>query len=178
MAITKRREPSCRHCRITPRKQTFVIAAARLDLECIATRHVTNLEASSPLGVRLLTKWSVVDMVDGDLRDQIARLESDIEQLAEGLERCRKAMLLSKGAIAAGGICILAYFLGIRFEPTIVIGALAAIVGGVVGFGSNSSTAKQTMAAMKVAEAQRTELIGMIDLRSVGSRNGRQAIDS
>ncbi|MGA7334034.1 MAG: hypothetical protein WBX77_20210, partial [Pseudolabrys sp.] len=122
--------------------------------------------------------WSVVDMVDGDLRDQIARLESDIEQLAEGLERCRKAMLLSKGAIAAGGICILAYFLGIRFEPTIVIGALAAIVGGVVGFGSNSSTAKQTMAAMKVAEAQRTELIGMIDLRSVGSRNGRQAIDS
>ncbi|MGA8396234.1 MAG: hypothetical protein WB752_11365 [Pseudolabrys sp.] len=141
-------------------------------------RHVTNLEASSPLGFACSQTWSVVDMVDGDLRDQIARLESDIEQLAEGLERCRKAMLLSKGAIAAGGICILAYFLGIRFEPTIVIGALAAIVGGVVGFGSNSSTAKQTMAAMKVAEAQRTELIGMIDLRSVGSRNGRQAIDS
>jgi hypothetical protein len=35
-----------------------------------------------------------------------------------------------------------------------------------------------TKAAMKVAEAQRTELIGMIDLRSVGSRNGLQAIDS
>ena len=38
-----------------PRKQTFVIAAARLDLECIATPPLTNLEASSPLGVRLLT---------------------------------------------------------------------------------------------------------------------------
>ncbi|MGB9352352.1 MAG: hypothetical protein WCB61_20965 [Pseudolabrys sp.] len=59
-----------------------------------------------------------------------------------------------------------------------MIGALAAIIGGVVVFGSNLATSKQTLAAMKDAEAKRTELIGMIDLRSVGSRNGRQAIDS
>ena len=32
-------------------------------------------------------------MADGDLRDQIAGIESDIEQLAERLDRCRKAML-------------------------------------------------------------------------------------
>jgi hypothetical protein len=38
-------------------------------------------------------------MADGDLHDQIARLEVDIEQLAEGLGRCRKAMLLSKAAM-------------------------------------------------------------------------------
>jgi hypothetical protein len=74
--------------------------------------------------------------------------------------------------------CQVAYFLGIRLDPTIVIGALAAIIGGVVGFGSNSSTSKQTMAAMKAVEAQRAKLIGMIDLRPVGTRNGRQAIDS
>ena len=108
-------------------------------------------------------------MADGDLRDQIVRLEADIEQLAERLDRCRKAMLLSKVAIGAGGICILAYFLGISFDPTIVIGALAAIIGGIVILGSNSSTSKQTMAAMKDAEAQRAELIGMIDLRTVGT---------
>ena len=107
-------------------------------------------------------------MTDGDLRDQIARLESDIEHLAEGLERCRKAMLFSKVAIGAGGVCILAYFLGIRLDPTIVVGALAAIIGGVVVLGSNSSTSKQTMAAMKAGEAQRAELIGMINLRRWG----------
>ena len=79
-------------------------------------------------------------------------------------------MLLSEVAIGAGAIGILAYFLGpIRFDPTILIGALAAIIGGVVGFGSNSITSKQTMAAMKAAEAQRAELIGMIDLRTVGA---------
>ena len=106
-------------------------------------------------------------MADGDPRDQIARLETDIEQLAQTLEGCRKAMLLSKVAIGAGGICMLAYFLGIRLDPTIVIGALAAIIGGVVGFGSNSSTSKQTLAAMKDAEALRAKLIGMLDLRAV-----------
>jgi hypothetical protein len=41
-------------------------------------------------------------MADGDLHDQIARLEADIEHFAEGLDRCRKAVLLSKVAIAAG----------------------------------------------------------------------------
>ena len=110
-------------------------------------------------------------MADDDLRDQIARIESDIEQLAEGLDRCRKAMALSKVAIAAGGILILAYLLGaIRFEPTAMFGAIAAILGGVVVFGSNSSTSKQTTAAMKAAEIRRAELIDMVDLRTVGER--------
>ncbi|MGC2216397.1 MAG: hypothetical protein WA645_01875, partial [Pseudolabrys sp.] len=45
--------------------------------------------------------------------------------------------------------------------------------GGVVVLGSNSSTSKQTMAAMKAAEIQRAELIDMIDLPAVG-RSGLQ----
>ena len=110
------------------------------------------------------------DMADADLRDQIARLEADIEQLADGLERCRKAMLLSKVAIAAGGIGILAYFLApIGFNSTILIGAIAAIVGGVVVLGSNDSTSKQNMAALKDAEACKAELIDMIDLRTIAA---------
>ena len=115
------------------------------------------------------------DMADGDLHDQIARLEADIEQLAEGLERCRKTMLLAKVAIVAGGALLLAYFLGpIRFDPTIVVGAIAVIVGGVVLFGSNSSTAKQTMAAMKDAESQRARLIEGIDFGTTDSNRRRR----
>jgi hypothetical protein len=37
----------------------------------------------------------------GDLSDQIARIEVDIEELAKTLDTCRKAMLLSRLAIAA-----------------------------------------------------------------------------
>ena len=94
-------------------------------------------------------------MADGDLRDQIAGIESDLEQLAERLDRCRKAMLFSKVVIAAGGIWILATLIGaIRFDPTAAIGAMALVIGGVVVFGSNSSTSKQTMAAMKAAHTE------------------------
>ena len=112
-------------------------------------------------------------MVDDDLRDQIARIEADIDELAKTLDGCRKAMLLSKAAIVAGGIWMLAYLLGaISFDSVTMIGAMAVVIGGVVVFGSNSSTSKQTMAAMKAAEIQRAELIDMIDLRTVDERGG------
>ncbi|MGA7311016.1 MAG: hypothetical protein WBX05_18890 [Pseudolabrys sp.] len=103
-------------------------------------------------------------VVDADLRDQIARLEADIEQLSQTLEGCRKAMVLSKVAIATGGIWILVYVLGaIGFDPTLMVGAIAAIIGGIVFLGSNSSTWKETRAAMKAAEARRAEFIDRID---------------
>jgi|SRR5215475_13705589 len=112
-------------------------------------------------------------MSDDDLHDQIERLESDIEKLAKTLDGCRKAMLLSKVAIAAGGIWIFAYLVGaIGFEPATMIGALAAIIGGVVIFGSNSSTSKQTTAALKAAEIRRAELIDIINPRAVGTNRG------
>ena len=92
-------------------------------------------------------------MVDDDLRDQIARIEADIDELAKTLDGCRKAMLLSKAAIVGGGIWMLVYLLGaISFDSVTGIGAMAVVIGGVVVFGSNSSTSKQTMAAMKAAE--------------------------
>lgn len=82
-------------------------------------------------------------------------------------------MPLSKVAIAAGGIWILAYLLGaIWFEPATMIRALAAIIGGVVVLGSNSSTSKQITAAMKAAEIRRAELIDMVGLRTVGAPPG------
>ena len=113
-------------------------------------------------------------MADDDLRDQIARIEADIDKLAKTLDGCRKAMLLSKAAIVAGGILKLAYLLGaIRLDSVTMIGAMAVVIGAVVVFGSNSSTSKQTTAAMKAAETQRAKLIDMIDLRAVGaSRSG------
>src|SRR5262245_52623588 len=109
-------------------------------------------------------------MAEGDLHDQIALIECDIEQLAKTLDGCRKAMLLSKVAITAGGIWIFAYLLGaIGFEPATMIGALAAIIGGVVVFGSNLSTSKQSTTAIKGAERRRAKLIDMIDPRAVGT---------
>ena len=106
---------------------------------------------------------------DGDLHEQILHIEAHIEELTDIIERCRKIILFSKAAVAAGGILILATIIGaVGFDPTVLIGAIAAVIGGTVVFGSNTSTLKQTMTDMKAAEAYRTELISRMDLRVVG----------
>jgi hypothetical protein len=106
---------------------------------------------------------------DGDLHEEILHIEAHIEELADVIESCRKFVFISKFAIAAGGTLSLAIIIGaVGFDPTVMIGALAAVIGGTVVCGSNTSTLKQTTTAMKAAEAHRAELISRMDLRVVG----------
>ena len=105
----------------------------------------------------------------GDLREEILRLEAEIDELTGVIERSRKLGLIAKIAIVAGAMWLLASTVGaISFDPVALIGAIAAVIGGIVVFGSNTSTSKQAAARIKAAEARRAELIGMIDLRPVG----------
>jgi hypothetical protein len=107
-------------------------------------------------------------VTDDDPHGQILRLEDNIEELTEVLERCRKLILISRLAIIAGGICLFVLILGlIRFDAMFMIGAIAAIIGGIVVFGTNTSTSKQTESAIKAAEALRAELIDKINFRAV-----------
>src|SRR5215475_16044534 len=108
-------------------------------------------------------------MPNDDLRDQISRIETDIEDYAITLDGCRKAMLLSKVAIGAGIISLSAYLLGaIWLNAVAFIGAIAAVIGGVVVFGSNLTTSNQATSAMAALERRRAELIDMIRLHTVG----------
>jgi hypothetical protein len=105
---------------------------------------------------------------DGDPHDEIVRLEAQIEELAAKIESCRKFILASRIAMASGGIVIAAIVLGaIRFDPAAITAALAALVGGIVVWGSNGSTAKEAAKEMSAAEADRAALIEMIDLRVI-----------
>ena len=108
----------------------------------------------------------------GDLRKEILRLEAEIDELTGVIERSRKLGLIANIAIVAGTMWLLASTVGaISFDPVALIGAIAAVIGGIVVFGSNTSTSKQAAARIKAAEARRAELIGMIDLRPVGEAN-------
>jgi len=110
---------------------------------------------------------------DGDLREEIVRLEAEIEQFAETIESCRKLILIAKAAMALGALLILGALIGaITLDPAVLIGAFGVAIGGLVVFGSNTSTLAQAQAATKAAELRRSELIGRIDLRVVGGRNG------
>ncbi len=113
-------------------------------------------------------------MADGELRKEILRLEAEIDELTGVIERSRKVGLIAKIALVAGAIGLLASTVGaISFDPVALIGAIAAVIGGIVVFGSNTSTSKQAAARIKAAEARRAELIGVIDLRPVGEASDR-----
>jgi hypothetical protein len=110
-------------------------------------------------------------MSDSDPHDEIERLEAQIEELGAKLESCHKFILAGRIGAAGGAILLAALLLGaIRFDLQLMMIAMAALLGGIVVWGSNGSTAKEAAAELAAAEASRKGLIGLIDLRVVAER--------
>ena len=108
------------------------------------------------------------DMDDGDPHDEIVRLEAQIEELAARIENCRKFILAARIVIAAGIVVLIAMLFGaIRFDPAVMVGAVAAVLGGIVIFGSNNSTRNEAAQELATIESRRAALIGQIVLRVV-----------
>jgi CHASE2 domain-containing sensor protein len=110
-------------------------------------------------------------MAGDDIHADIARIEVRIEELGEAIERCRKLALAAKIAIGAGAAWIvLTLAWVIPYVPYMTVAALAAVIGGIVLAGSNSTTWKQTEAALTASEAMRADMIGQLQLRVVEER--------
>jgi len=108
------------------------------------------------------------------IREEIARLEARIEALNDSLARCGKISLMARLILAGGAVWIVLIALGaVRFGSFNIVGAIAAVLGGIVLFGSNSSTWKQTDAALAAAQARRSELIDAIEMRTVDDADPR-----
>ena len=101
----------------------------------------------------------------------ITRLEAHIEGLRDSIARCRKIALAAKLMIAAGAAWLLLSLLWlVPFVVTIVVAAMAAVIGGIVLAGSNSTTWTQTEARLHNSEALRAEMIGRMEMRVVEER--------
>ncbi len=115
-----------------------------------------------------------MDEEELDSREEIVRLEAEIEELAETIESCRKLILIAKGVMGVAAVLIAVGLLGVvMLDPALLIAALGILLGGVVVLGSNISTLDQARARTKAAELRRSELIGGITLRVVSPGNGR-----
>ena len=99
--------------------------------------------------------------------DQITRLETRIEELADAVERCCKIGMFANVVLIGGLLWLVAGVLGYASFTPAMFGAITAVLGGLVLKGSNDSTMRQTQAALETAEASRTELIGALNLRTV-----------
>lgn len=106
--------------------------------------------------------------MNDDAHDQVSRLEAEIEDLAAAAERCRKLIQAAKVVIIVGGVWLLAMILGaVRPDGFGLIAAISCILGGIVTFGANVSTARQTGTRIATAEARRADLIGGLALRAI-----------
>lgn len=110
-------------------------------------------------------------MSDDESHDDIGQIEARIEALGESIERCVKFSLAAKIAIAAGAAWIALVLLSaVMFSPETFVGAMAAVIIGIVLLGSNATTWTQAEADLRAAEAKRADLIGRIDMRVVGEQ--------
>jgi hypothetical protein len=99
----------------------------------------------------------------------IDTIEERIEALTAETLRCRKFALVARLLIGAGIVALGLMLIGIvSARPEILVGALAALIGGVVLLGSNASTWDQAEAALRAAESLRNEMIARMRLRIVG----------
>jgi len=114
-------------------------------------------------------------MNNGDHRDEIVRLEAQIDELAARIESYRKFILVGRIAVVGGCAVLIAILIGaIQFDPAAIGVAVTAVLGGIVAAGSNRSTAKEAMHELTLVAAKRTAMIGQIDLRLVPNRDELQ----
>lgn len=99
---------------------------------------------------------------------EIEKLEERIETLNEEAHACRKLILGSRIALIAGFVWIATAMFGVtRLDALQLVTMLTLIIGGIVFYGSNTSTLEEKLAGIREAEAKRAELIGAIRLRVV-----------
>ena len=100
--------------------------------------------------------------------DEIVRLEGRIDDVAARIESCRKFILAARIAVTGGGGVLAAMVAGaIPFHPGIMAAAVAAFLGGITVWGSNTSTAKEAAKELAMLEAHRSALIEKMMLRIV-----------
>jgi hypothetical protein len=108
-----------------------------------------------------------------DPRDEIGRLEERIEELAAKIENCRKFIYASRVAVGLGGFLLMVWVFGVvPFGPEVLTTAIVAALGGIVLMGSSRSTGNEAAEQLAAVEARRAALIGQIDFRVVGDRDG------
>jgi hypothetical protein len=108
------------------------------------------------------------DLENGDPHEEIVRLEERIEELAAKIESCRKFILASRIAVAGGGLLLAGMLFGaIRSDLGLMAAAVSLLLGGIVAWGSNTSTAKEATKELAAAESKRAALIEQLNPRVI-----------
>src|SRR5271165_2372291 len=97
--------------------------------------------------------------------ERIERLEIQLEDLRDSIERSRRLMTVGRACAVIGPALLLCVMLGLlTFTPARMIVALALAIGGFVLTGSSRASTDQLELALKEAEQERSAAIDALDL--------------
>ncbi|GGH10631.1 hypothetical protein GCM10007036_07270 [Alsobacter metallidurans] len=93
-------------------------------------------------------------------RDEIVRLEEQIEALGEAVERSRKLITLSRAAAVLGAVSLVVVATGVAaLNSSVTLFGIATLLGGMVLAGSSRSTLDEHVEALEKARQARDALI-------------------
>jgi uncharacterized membrane protein HdeD (DUF308 family) len=103
-----------------------------------------------------------------DLHQQIADLETEIDDLSEAAEHCRKSMIVGRVAIIAGVLLVgasLAEF--VRTDALVLVIGIAATLAGIGLLGSSRGSLEHITGRIRASEARRDGIIDGMSLQAV-----------
>ena len=100
--------------------------------------------------------------------DEFEAIDQVIEALEDERDTCRRAIVVSRAAIGLGLLTLVCAFTVITElrSPTVVFGAIAAVIGGTVWFGANKSSREEIDARLAAVNARKARLFDVIAARN------------
>lgn len=109
--------------------------------------------------------------------EQIERLEIQIEELREAIQRSRRYIIAGRAGAAIGSALLGCLMVGLlNFTPVRMIVGIALAIGGVVLMGSSRSSTEQLELSLKRTEAERIAAIDALELVELGSRANQPGV--
>jgi hypothetical protein len=105
-------------------------------------------------------------MIDGNWEPAAAieRLEDQIEELHEAIQRSRRLSLVGWVGAIAGPAMLLALALGaLEFTPVRLMLGIALALGGLVLAGASKTSTEQLELSLRLAESERRSAIDRLD---------------
>jgi small neutral amino acid transporter SnatA (MarC family) len=101
--------------------------------------------------------------------DEIERLEAQIDELREAIQRSRRLVVVGRACAFAGVALLVALILGLAyFTPVRMIVGISAGLGGLVLMGSSVGSTKQLELSLKQSEDERNAAIDALALVQLG----------
>ncbi len=101
--------------------------------------------------------------------DEIERLEAEIDELREAIQRSRRLAAAGRACAAAGAALLVCLTLGLAtFTPVRMIVGISLALGGLVLMGSSVGSTKQLELSLKRTEGERNAAIDALALVQLG----------